>query len=232
MATTLTPSQALRRPRRLDIRLVVGAFLTIGVFVGTLAAYAGLSASRDVLVAARDLPVGAVLTAEDLTSVPVRLDDQTYRAAVPASDRAAVTGAVLTAPLYAHQVLARAQFAAHSALAPGQEAFVISLPPDTASGGRFHPGDEIQVIWVKGSKGTADVQASVLIQQARVLDLTYQAAAGVASAGARSVETAGAIATITLAVTPEQAVLLAQAKVAGQLDAARLPPGPEGTAHA
>lgn len=232
MATTLRPSQALRRPRRLDLRLVVGAFLTIGVFVGTLAAYSGLSASREVLVAARDLPAGAVLTTDDLAAVPVRLDDQTYGAAVPASDRSAVTGAVLTAPVYAHQVLARAQFTAHVALAPGQEAFVISFPPDTAAGGRFHPGDDIQVIWVKGSKGAADAQASVLIARARVLAVTYQADAGVAGAGARSVGAAQAIATLSLAVSPEQAVLLAQAKVAGQLDAAALPPGPERPAHA
>jgi len=208
MATTLTPSQALRRPRRLDLRLVVGAFLTIGVFVGTLAAYAGLSASRDVLVAARDLPAGAVLTAEDLTSVPVRLDDQTYRAAVPASKRSALAGTVLSVPLAAHQVLARAQLAAQGALAPGQEAFVISLPPDTAAGGAFQPGDQIQVIWVQGSKGAAGVQASVLIARVRVLAVTYQDAAGLAAGGSGAVRSAGAIATLSLAVTPEQAVLL------------------------
>lgn len=230
MATTLTPSRALRRPHRLDLRLVVGAILTIGVFIGTLAAYAGLSATRNVLTATRDLPAGTVLAADDLASVPARLDDQTYQAAVPATDRSTVTGAILTTPLYAHQVLARAQFAARAALAPGQVAFVISLPPDTAAGSDLHPGDNIQVIWVKGSKGTTDVQASVIIPRVRVLAVTYQTAGGVSGVNSGAAG-APAIATITLAVTPEQAVLLAQAKIAGQLDTALLPPGGEGAAH-
>ena len=224
MATTLLPSEALRRPRRLDVRLVAGVFLAVAAFLGTLGAYAHLSASRDVLVAARGLPVGAVLTADDLQSVAVRLDDQTYRAAVPASERDVLAGRTLAAPVFAHEVLARAQFAAAPALAPGEEAYSIALPADTAIGGRFQPGDAVQVLWVDGGKGAADAQAVVLLERVAVLDVTYQPTGAVASAGARSAASPAAVAALTLAVTREQAVQLAQAKVAGQLDVAVLPP--------
>lgn len=228
--TSLTPSQALRRPRRLDVRLFAGALLAVAMFVGSMLAYQRLSATRDVLVAAADLPAGAVLTASNLRVVAERLDDRTYRAAIPAAERDAVVGATLTAPAFADQILVRAQVTSHATLAPGEEAVVVVLPPDVATGGSFHPGDDVQVLWVKG-KTTDGAQASVLLQRVRVLGVAYQSGGPLTGDSARPAAEAG-VAALRLAVTEEQAVQLAEAKVVGQLDIALLPPAPDGGPHA
>src|SRR5690348_12581228 len=143
MATTLTPSRALRRPRRLDLRAVLGGSLALLAFFATLLAYHGLQAGQSVLELTRDLPAGATLGAGDLQVEAVRLDGAAAAAVIPASDARRVIGATLAGPAYAHQLLLQAQLAARPALAAGQEAMVIALPTDSAEGGAFQPGDDV-----------------------------------------------------------------------------------------
>ena len=89
-ATTFAPAHALREPRRVDWRAVFGGFLFFVAVAGSIAFWGATSDTREVLVAVRELPPGAVLTDGDLTSARVRLDDAMYRAAVPASERSSL----------------------------------------------------------------------------------------------------------------------------------------------
>lgn len=227
MATTLTPSRALRRPRRLDLRALLGGGLAVLAFFGTLLAYHGMQASRSVLEVTRDLPAGAILRTADLRVEAVRLDDQTYAAAVPANEAQTVVGKALAGPAYARQLLVRAQLQARPALLPGQEAFVVPLPADTGAAGHFQPGDDVQLLWTAAKSG-APPQAEVLLDRVRVLDVTFAPATGVVST--QGVPSSNRAASLTLAISREQAMQLAAAKVSGVLDVALLPPQ-EGTSH-
>ena len=87
---TLSPARALRRPRRADPRAIVGVFLTLAALAGSVAFWVSATDARPVLIAARDLPAGATLTAADLGIAYIRADDAVYRAALP-SDNARLT---------------------------------------------------------------------------------------------------------------------------------------------
>ena len=225
MATILTPSQALRRPRRLDLRAVLGGSLALLAFFGTLLAYRGATTARDVLEVTRDLPAGATLHAGDLQVAAVRLDGPTYAAVVPAAAADQVVGHTLAGPAYARQLLMRAQLAARPGLAEGQEAMVVDLPDDSAVGASFQPGDDIQVLWTPTKNGAANgASAQVLLERVRVLAVTRAPMPGVVSTAGVGAAAPTRVSALTLSLTRQQAVALAGAKVGGVLDVALLPP--------
>ena len=75
VAATLTPARALRRPRRADPRALIGICLTLIALAGSVSFWVGSSEARPVVVATRDLPVGATLHAADLSVAYVRMDE-------------------------------------------------------------------------------------------------------------------------------------------------------------
>src|SRR5437868_2718038 len=75
VAATLTPARALRRPRRADPRALIGVFVTLAALAGSVSFWVGSSEARPVVVATRDLPVGATVRAGDLALAYVRMDD-------------------------------------------------------------------------------------------------------------------------------------------------------------
>ena len=83
-AATLTSVRTARRPRRADPRALIGVFLTLVALAGSIAFWLGASDARPVLVATRDLPVGATLRPSDLGVAYLRMDDNVYAAALPA----------------------------------------------------------------------------------------------------------------------------------------------------
>src|SRR5262245_55138053 len=120
--TTLTPSRALRPPRRLDLRGLFGVLLLLVATGGSIGVWSALSDSRGVVVATRDLLAGATLGAGDLTVTRVRVDDAVYRAAVPAEDLPALVGRQLAEPAHARQLLTRAQVSARPPVVPDRMA--------------------------------------------------------------------------------------------------------------
>ena len=232
VATALTPAQALRPPRRLDARAVFGIVIAVLAVFGSIAFWGTTNDSRSVLVAARDLPAGATLGPADLKVVRVRVDDAMYEASLPAEALSGTVGKQLAEPLHAHQLVARAQVAARPALAPNEMALSIPVSADTAAGGRIRPGDWVQVL-VTTAKGRPESQTFVVLPRVRVFDLgrderltvvnTADSGTSESSAG----RAAGGVASVTLAVTQQQAVDLARARWNGELDVALLPPEPE-----
>lgn len=83
----LTPARAIRAPRRLDGRAVLGLFILLIATGGMLAAWGASNQSVAVLVAAHDLPAGAVLQPSDLTIAHLHADGDVQRAALPASNQ-------------------------------------------------------------------------------------------------------------------------------------------------
>ena len=225
MSTTmLSPTRALRQPRRLDWRAIFGIFLLFFATTGSIIFWSTASDTRSVLIANRGLPAGAILTAGDVGVARVRLDDAMYQATIPASDLASVVGHPLAEPVYADQLLDPAQLARHPALASGQVALTIAVHPDTAVGGRLQTGDSAEVLETI-DPGKPDAHTTVVLPRATVYDVGHDQNLAVVNAGSADQGGAvGPVAWITLQVSPDQAVQLSQAKWAGQLDVALLPP--------
>lgn len=224
--TLLSPTRALRQPRRLDLRAVFAVFLFLLATGGSIAAWSAMSDTQAVLVATRDLPAGATIGPTDLAVARVRLDDALYQAAVPARELDRLVGRPLAEPVHTRQLLVRAQLSTHPPLGPNQLALAIPVNAHTAVGGRLRPGDRVQVL-VTIEPGKPAARTTVVLPRVTVFDVGYDERAAVvrtAGSDASGRATQGPIAWVTLILSPEQAVQLAQAKWAGELDLALLPP--------
>lgn len=228
---TLTPARALRRPRRADPRALIGAFLTLAALAGSIAFWVGASDARPILIATRDLPAGATLLSADLTVAYVRMDDAVYRAALPADALDSLVGRQLGEPVHAQQVLARAQVADQLGLAADQVAMTIPVRPETAVDGRLRPGDTVQVLVTVVDKTRNEAHTRPVLDRAQLFEVGRdQSLAGssatspVSSAADGAGVARGAITSVTLAVTADEARQLAEARRTGELDVLLLPP--------
>jgi pilus assembly protein CpaB len=100
-------------------------------------------------------------------------------------------------------------------------ALTIPVSADTAVGGPIRPGDVVEVLVTTG-RGTPQVHTAVVLPKVTVYDVGYQQGAVVSTGGSSSGTATGPISWVTLVVTQPQAIRLAQAKWAGQLDVALL----------
>jgi Flp pilus assembly protein CpaB len=223
VAATLSPARALRRPRRTDPRALIGVFVTLAALAGSISFWVSSSEARPVLVAARDLPVGATLRSGDVSVAYVRMEDSLYRAALPADALDGLIGRQLGEPIHAQQVLARAQVADRLGLAPDQVAITIAAKPDTAVDGRLRPGDAVQVLVTVVDKPRQEAHARLVLERV----LVYSVGREQSLSSSNSIDQDGfaraAISTLTLAVTADQARQLAEARRIGELDVVLLP---------
>src|SRR5262249_58730379 len=98
----------------------------------------------------------------------VRMDDNLYRAALPADTLDSLVGRQLGEPIHAQQVLARAQLADRLGLAPDQVAITIPAKPDSAVDGRLRPGDAVQVLVTVVDKSRNEAHAHQVLDRALV----------------------------------------------------------------
>jgi Flp pilus assembly protein CpaB len=222
---TLTPARTLRRPRRADPRALIGVFLTLAALAGSVAFWVGAGDARPVVIAARDLPAGATLRSSDLKVAYVRMDEPLYRAALPADMLESLVGRQVGEPMHAEQVLARAQVAERSGLAPEQVAITIPARPESAVGGRLRPGDNVQVLVTVADKSRNEARSRLVLERAQIFEVGREpsfASSSISADGEGRTRTA--ISSVTLVVTAEQARQLAEARRSGELDVLLLPP--------
>jgi Flp pilus assembly protein CpaB len=219
-----SPTRALRRPLRLDVRALVGVLLMLVAVGGSIAVWTTEQDTRGVLVAARDMPAGTTLTSDDLTVTRARLDDSIYQAAVPAASLNSIIGRQLSEPAHANQVLARAQLSSRPTLAPDQMVIAIPVRPETAVGGHVRAGDAVQVLSTN-TKGEP-MATRVILPRAVVYDVGQDEESLSRSSGSRVQlgASGGSPTWITVIVDQQQAVQLTQARWSGELDVALLPP--------
>jgi len=228
VAATLTPTRALRRPRRADPRALIGVFLTLAALAGSVSFWVGSTEAHPVVVATRDLPVGATLRAGDLVVSYVRMDDNLLQAALPGEFIDSVVGRQLSEPVHTQQVLARAQVAERLGLQADQVAITIPARPDSAVDGRLRPGDGVQVLVTVVDKARAEAHARLVLERAQVFSIGRDEPLSSSSFGSADNDgfARGAINSITLAVSPAEARLLAEARRTGELDVVLLPAQP------
>jgi len=223
VAATLTPARALRRPRRTDPRALIGVFLTLAALAGSISFWVSSSEARPVVIATRDLPVGATVRAGDLTVAYIRMDEPLYRAAVSPDLLDSLVGRQLSEPIHAQQVLARAQVAERVGLAADQVAITVPARPESAVDGRVRPGDVVQVLVTVSDKARGEARARLVLERAQVFGVGREQS----MSGSTTTDTdgfaRGAISSVTLAVSPDQARQLAEARRSGELDILLLP---------
>jgi len=233
VAATLSPARALRRPRRTDPRSLIGIFLTLAALAGSISFWVSNSESRPVLVATRDLPIGATVRAGDLSVAYVRMDDNVYRAALPADMLDSLVGRQLGEPMHAQQVLARAQVSDRLGLMPDQVAITIPAKPDSAVDGRLRPGDAVQVLVTVVDKPRQEAHTRLVLDRVQVYSVGREQSLGSSTSNTSIDQDSfgrGAISTVTLAVTPDQARQVAEARRIGELDVVLLPSASQGGA--
>jgi Flp pilus assembly protein CpaB len=133
----------LRAHRLLQPVPLVGlALMLLGLLV-VLGYSAAASRRTPVLVAARDLPTGAVVHASDLRSSRVGADSDVLAALVSVAQERAVVGRRLAVPVGAGEPLPRSALAASSA---SPAALTLAVPVAHALGGQLQPGDRVSVL--------------------------------------------------------------------------------------
>jgi len=100
------------------------------------------SGAVGVLVAARGLPAGTLLSAGDLRSAELAAGGALVSTLVPAAREPGVLGETLSAPLQAGEPLPRAALAAGGDPA----AFTLTVGAEHALGGALRPGDRVSVL--------------------------------------------------------------------------------------
>lgn len=140
---TLVP-RASAKVRRIDVRIIVGVTLMIlSIFVvATLQRRA--EARIPVLVAARTIEPGSVISPTDIKVAEVSLGGGV--AYLSETRRASVIGKVATERLTPGALLTSASVADTPKLPAGYTAMSLALKPERAAGGELRPGDHVAVI--------------------------------------------------------------------------------------
>lgn len=170
------------RQRQLPL-VVVGVLLVIGCALGFTVASLRLGARQEVLVVARPLAVGQMLTAADVGSVRVSVGAGLQ--VVPVADESSVLGRQLAVPLVAGALLTRAEVGAPSPVGSGSDVVAVGLkpggyPPDLAA------GDRVQVVPVTPATSSAPNGASAGSPVAATV-LAVDGSAGSAGSGGPTV---------------------------------------------
>lgn len=222
VATTLTPERALRQPRRLDLRAMVGLLLMLAAVGGAIVAWTAAENTRPIVVAVRDLPSGTIVSADDIAVRRVRVDDSIYTAAIPGANLGTLVGRQLAEPVHADQVLVQAQLSGRPTVPAGQIVLTIPLKPDNAVGGRLHSGDIVQVL-ATSDTGKDTSRTSVILPNATVYDVGREDQAAVVGSADNSASASAGATWAALIVTQDQAVQLANARWNSDLDIALVP---------
>lgn len=146
----------------LGLLVIVGGALA-GLLLGQSAAQ-----RTAVLVAARDIPAGHRVSADDVMPVDVAVDGRA--SLVPASRQSVVVGQVARSSIPSGALLSPNEFSGSSPLRAGEAVATVLLAPGTVSPS-LAPGDQVQVIRVAGSNATSTAAGGEVLTTATVFSV-------------------------------------------------------------
>lgn len=138
------PSVVAPRGRRRPVFVVAGVVMIV---IGALAAVWLVSSSGqrvDVLVLARDVPYGATISRDDLTTTAVSVDATV--ATVPAGDVSEIVGQVAATSLAKGSLLAASEVTVSGVVAPDQVLVPLPLTVEKVPAGGLAAGEDILVV--------------------------------------------------------------------------------------
>jgi Flp pilus assembly protein CpaB len=215
---------------RLDGRMLLGVALVAASLAGGLIFWGSTRQTVPVLVAARELPAGHVIKADDLAISQVRLDGRLSSLAAPDAERRRVVGRTTGTPIHTGEMVIWPDLATGPLIGPTEAAVTVPVKPEAVYGG-LRPGDAVAVIATRG-KGQVDSQTGTLLQRAIVYDISLRPDSVSSSDSAASGTTSHQLTNVTLVVPRSETEHLAQAIVNWEITLALLSPqsgGPGGS---
>ena len=215
--------KASRIPLLVGLVLAVGTGILMINYLGSVQAQTGDNHLRKVVVAARDIQARAPITA-DMLSYTDRPASQVDSDAL--GDKESATGSIALITIPAGSTVTSSKvgqvsvFALPRRLTSGLRAVSISIDRVKGVSGLIEPGDRVDVIAVPPRVGNETPRATTILRGVLVLAMGGQTESAHATPAPDNQNTT----TVTLAVTPKQADLLALADVNTTLRLALRPP--------
>jgi Flp pilus assembly protein CpaB len=209
---------------RLDGRMLLGAALVVASVAGGLLFWGSARETTSVLVAARDLPAGHVLTSSDIAVEQVRLDGNLSSLAISETELSQAVGRTTSGPVYAGEMVVWQDLAGGPAIGPDEVAMTVPVEADAVYAG-LRPGDAVSLLATEEQR-TAGSQTVTLLERTVVYDVSYEAAPVSIGRGSGNDDGRG-LKNVTLVVPRAEAERVAHATVNGTLTLALLPPAEE-----
>lgn|SRR5690606_7846646 len=141
------PVDAPRRVRQRHIRrgwVGVGVLAIVLAALGSATLFRAIGPSQSYLALARDVPVGAQLTSQDLRVV--RLNSSPGLSPVPERDVAQVIGAYAAVPLVAGTLLSMDHLTDEPVPGPGEQLVAIGLSPERLPSSNLRGGQPVLLV--------------------------------------------------------------------------------------
>lgn len=148
-----TPVPRTAAARRRTSRKSLAASLLVVLLGGLLALLAGrmLTQHTEVLAVSREVPLGAAITAQDLTVASVTSDRNL--SPIPASEQSRIVGMVAQVALVPGELLTRAQVGVSDGFAPGEMLVALPLKEGQFPARGLTPGQRVLIVATPGGNG-------------------------------------------------------------------------------
>lgn len=204
---------------RIDIRLLVGLLLVVVALVGGVAFASQLRETEPVVVAARTLPPGHVITRDDLALSEARLEGPLAGLAVGAADVTAIVGQTAGQMIHAGALVVRPDLGAGPVLGADEVAITVAVGADAVFA-ELRRGDQVAVLETTepGRPGSA---TRLLLNRATVYHVALDATR--VSLGGGAADASGRITNVTLIVPRAEAERVTHGLVTGRLTLVLVP---------
>ena len=213
------PLQAAAAKRRVNRRGALVAVLA--VLLGGLISFSAaklMTKHTVVLVVAKSVPVGSVISDADLTTAQITTDP--HLSPIFAADRSQVVGKIATVALSPGEMLTRAQIGTSDGFTSGQLLVALALKPGQFPARGLAPGQHVLIVATPGMNGTSAASGSTSGNDSTA---GSGIAAVVAEVGSRDVTTQVTVADVR--VPSADGVAAAQLASTGNLAVILLPAG-------
>lgn len=202
--------------------MLLGAALVAASVVGGLLFWGSASETVPVLVAAREIPAGHVIEANDLSVTRVRLEGSLSSLAVREGEVDQVTGRTAGTAVHAGEMVVWPDLAPGPVIGPNDAAVTVPVEADAVYPG-LRPGDAVAVL-ATSNKGKPESRTVTLLERAVVYHVSLEPGRIAIGRGSDGSEEGRGLTNVTLVVAKSEAERLAHAVVNWDLTLALLAP--------
>lgn len=221
LRTSRLRSRAWSAPR-VDLRLLVGLLLVAVALAGGVTYTNQLRITEPVVVSARTLPPGHVITAGDLVLSEARLEGALGALALGEADLTALMGRTTAQTIHEGALVLRSDLGSGPALGSDDVAVTVAVDADSVFA-QLRRGDIVTVLETT-APGQAQSQTDMLLERATVYHVAAEASR--VSLGGGAAEAEGRITNVTLVVPRSEVERVTHALVNGRLTLALAPAEP------